>query len=52
MYGRADVSTEHRQIVTQRSDTTDTEQKFILGSLNFATMKKCVGEVVEAMARH
>ena len=51
MHGRADVSPEHHQIVIQLSETTDTEQKFKLGSLNVVTMRGCAGEVVETLSR-
>ena len=48
LYGRA-VNPCHCQIVIQRSRTTDTEQKFRLGSLNVGTMKGQAGEAVETL---
>ena len=33
-HGRTDVNPEHCQIIIQQSGTTNTEQKFRLGSLN------------------
>ena len=47
--GTADVNPEHRQIVNQRSGTTDTEQKFRLGTLDVGSMGGRDGEVVETL---
>ena len=48
-HGRGDINPEHRQIIIQRSGSTDTEQKFRLGSLNDGTMRGHSGEVVEIL---
>ena len=51
VHSRADVIPEQCQIVIQQSGTTDTEQKFRLGSFNVATMRSCEGEVVETLTK-
>lgn len=50
-HSRADVNPEDCQIVNLQSGTTDTEEKFRLGSLNIGTMRGRAGRVVEALFR-
>ena len=50
-HGRADVNSEHQQIVILRSGTTDAEQKFRLESLDVGIMRCHAGEVVETLTR-
>ena len=46
-HSRADVHPKHCQIINLRTGTTDTDEKFGLGSLNVGTMKGRAGEIVE-----
>ena len=50
-HGRVDVNSEHCQIVDLQSRTTDTEEKFRLGSLNVGTMAGRAGKVVETLPK-